>query len=44
LLDEKEVYKKFYCRCLARVAKELLEGTSTIIEADGGDTEEETDD
>lgn len=39
LIDEKEVYKKFYCRCLAGVAKEVLEETSTIIEADGGDTE-----
>lgn len=34
LLDEKEVYKKFYCRCLAKVAKEVLDETSTIIEAD----------
>lgn len=39
LLDEKEVYKKFYCRCLAGVAKEVFEETSTIIEADGGDAE-----
>ena len=34
LIDEKEVYKKFYCRCLAGVAKEVLDETSTIIEAD----------
>ena len=34
LIDEREVYKKFYCRCLAGVAKEVLDETSTIIEAD----------
>lgn len=34
LIDKKEVYKKFYCRCLARVAKEVLDETPTIIEAD----------
>lgn len=34
LIDEREVYKKFYCRCLAKAAKEVLDGTSTIIEAD----------
>lgn len=34
LIDEKEVYKKFYCRCLAEVAKEVLEETPTIIKAD----------
>lgn len=37
LIDEKEVYKKFYCRCLAGVATEVLEETSTIIEADIGE-------
>ena len=39
LIDEREVYKKFYCRCLAGVAKEVLDETSTIIEADRGDAE-----
>ena len=34
LIDEREVYKKFYCRCLAGVAKEVLDETPTIIEAD----------
>jgi hypothetical protein len=34
LIDKKEVYKKFYCRCLAGVAKEVLEETTTIIKAD----------
>ena len=34
LIDEREVYKKFYCRCLAGVANEVLDETSTIIEAD----------
>lgn len=34
LVDEKEVYKKFYCRFYAGVAKEILEETPTIIEAD----------
>ena len=32
LIDEREVYKKFYCRCLAGAAKEVLDETSTIIE------------
>lgn len=34
LVDAKEVYKKFYCRCLAGVAMEVLNETPTIIEAD----------
>lgn len=34
LIDAKEVYRKFYSRCLAGVAKEVLEETSTIIPAD----------
>lgn len=41
LIDEREVYKKFYCRCLARAAKEVLDGTSTIIEADKAESEEQ---
>ena len=41
LIDEKEVYKKFYCRCLAGVAKDVLEETQTIIEADKESEEEE---
>lgn len=40
LIDKKEVYKKFYCRCLAGVAKEVLEETPTIIEADTTESEE----
>lgn len=36
LIDEKEVYKKLYCRCLAGVAKEILDEISPIIEADKG--------
>lgn len=40
LIDKKEVYKKLYCRCLARVAKEVLEETPTIIEADKAGEEE----
>ena len=40
LKDEKEIYKKFYCRCLAGVAEEVLRETSTIIEADEGESEE----
>ena len=36
LIDAKEVYKKFYCRCLAGAAKEVLDETLTIIEADNG--------
>jgi len=34
LVDAKEVYKKFYCRCLAGVAYEVLNETSTIIPED----------
>ena len=34
LIDAREVYKKFYCRCLAGVANEVLNETPTIIEAD----------
>jgi hypothetical protein len=34
LIDAKEVYKKFYCRCLAGAATEVLNETLTIIEAD----------
>lgn len=34
LIDEREVYKKFYCRCLAKAAKEVLKEVQTIIEAD----------
>lgn len=34
LIDEREVYKKFCCRCLAGAAKEVLDETPTIIEAD----------
>lgn len=34
LVDKKEVYKKFYCRCLAGVAEEVLKEASVIIEAD----------
>ena len=40
LVDEREVYKKFYCRCLARVAKEVLDEIPTIIEADKAESEE----
>ena len=34
LIDEMVVYKKFYCRCLARTAKEVLDEVPTIIDAD----------
>ena len=34
LIDEKTVYKKFYCQNLAKVAKEVLDDTPTVIEAD----------
>lgn len=40
LIDEKEVYKKFYCRCLAGVAKEVLDEISPIIEADAESDDE----
>lgn len=40
LIDEKEVYKKLYCRCLAGVAEEVLKETQTIIEADKEESEE----
>lgn len=33
LVDKKEVYKKFYSRCLAEVATEVLSGVTTIIPA-----------
>ena len=34
LIDEKIAYKKFYSRCLAKVATEVFTETPTIIEAD----------
>lgn len=34
LIDEREVYKKLYYRCLAKVARKVLNETPTIIEAD----------
>ena len=34
LIDKKVVYKKFYSRCLAKVATEVFDETPTIIEAD----------
>jgi len=40
LIDAKEVYRKFFCRCLAGVAKEVLDETLTIIEADKTGSEE----
>lgn len=33
LVDKKEVYKKFYSRCLAEVATEALSEVTTIIPA-----------
>ena len=33
LVDKKEVYKKFYSRCLAEVATEVLSEVTTIIPA-----------
>lgn len=41
LIDAKEVYKNFYCRCLAGVATEVLNETSTIIEAEKAESEVE---
>ena len=34
LIDKKVVYKKFYSRCLAKVAMEVFAEIPTIIEAD----------
>jgi hypothetical protein len=34
LIDAKVAYRKFYARCLAGVAKEVLDLVPTIIEAD----------
>ena len=42
LVDAKEVYKKFYCRCLARAATEVLNETPTIIEADEEDANDDS--
>lgn len=41
LKDAKEVYKKFYCRCLAGVATEVLNETPIIIEADKAERSKE---
>ena len=42
LIDEKIAYKKFYSRCLAKVATEVFTETPTIIEADA-ESEEKND-
>lgn len=34
LIDEKEVYHEFFCRCLGGVARNVLKETPTIIKAD----------
>ena len=34
LVDEKTVYRKFYSQNLAKVAKEVLDDTPAVIEAD----------
>lgn len=34
LIDKKVAYKKFYSRCLAKVATEVFDEIPTIIEAD----------
>ena len=41
LIDEKIAYKKFYSRCLAKVATEVFTETPTIIEADAESEDKE---
>lgn len=40
LIDAKVTYRKFYSRCYAGVAEEILNEVPTIIEADKGESEE----
>ena len=39
LIDSKDAYKKFYNRSMAKIGKEVLDETPTIIEADKEQTD-----
>ena len=39
LIDAKDAYKKFYNRSMAKIGKEVLDETPTIIEADKVESE-----